>query len=113
MSTLAFLADEHVNRAYVSALRSNGYRVRTVGEGYEAGRPDESLLSIAWSGGFIIITSDDDFVRLADDVDHAGIIMYRQQDHSAREFVRAIKRIDRYLGPAEFENHVEWLEGWL
>lgn len=27
MGRLAFLADEHVNRAYGSALRSSGYRV--------------------------------------------------------------------------------------
>lgn len=113
MSKLAFLADEHVNRAYVSALRSTGYRVLAVEDGYEPGLADRALLATGRSEGLVIITNDDDFVKLAEDGDHAGIIKYQQYGHTAKEFVRAIKRIDRYVSPDEFQNHVEWLENWL
>jgi len=113
MSKLAFLADEHVNRAYVSALRSTGYCVLSVDDGYEPGKADSELLATSRSEALVIITSDDDFVELAEDVDHAGIIKYQQYGHTAKEFVRAIRRIDRYISPEEFRNHVEWLENWL
>jgi len=41
MTQLAFLADEHVKRSYVYALRANGFEVVAVAEGDETGRSDD------------------------------------------------------------------------
>ena len=114
MGRLAFLADEHVDRAYVSAIRSNGFRVAWVDDdSYEAGSDDEELLQTASRAGFVTLTSDDDFARLGETIEHSGIVLYQQYGHSLRSIVRAITRIDRYLDHAAFRNHVEWLENWL
>lgn len=114
MGRLSFLTDEHVNRAYVSVLRSSGYRVDWRDSDTSlAGATDHQLLHDATKRELIIITNDADFIRLADSVDHAGIIIYQQYGHSPRAFSRGIQRIDRYLDQASFRNHVEWLENWL
>ena len=113
MGRLRFLADEHVNRAYVSAIRSNGYEVSTAGEAYETGERDEALLDVCRERDLVLLTNDTDFVELSFERDHAGIIVYNRFDHTPRAFVRAVDRIDRHVPPEEFENHVEWLENWL
>jgi len=61
----------------------------------------------------VVLTNDDDFVRLAQDHPHAGIIFYSDQHHEPSEFVTAVRRIDRFFSPGDMENHVEWLENWL
>lgn len=114
MGRLDLLADEHVERGYVNALRSSGFDVRWLDdEGYEAGTADALLLSKAAREGRVTVTSDGDFVELAEATDHAGIIMYQQYGHAPRALVRAVERMDRYLNAAGFRNHVEWLENWL
>lgn len=114
MDRLGLLADEHVNRSYVSALRSTGYRVGWIDDDtYELGNDDIELLKLAREKGLVILTNDDDFTTLADTVDHAGIIFYQRYRHSPRTFVRGVKRIDRFLTTADFRDHVEWLENWL
>lgn len=111
--TISLLADEHVRRAYVTAIRSSGYDVRTVDERFEYGATDREIIAGCRSDGRVVLTNDADFVRLAADLDHAGVIMYQQYDHAPRSIVRAMDRIDRHLSLPAFENHVEWLENWL
>lgn len=114
MPDLAFLADVHVKRGYVSAVRSNGFRMVWIDdESYDPSIDDAALLEWGHRDGLVIVTNDTDFVGLADSTDHAGIVMYQQHGHSPGTFARAITRIDRYLTPEAFGNHVEWLENWL
>lgn len=111
--TISLLADEHVRRAYVTALRSTGYDVLTVDQRFEYGGTDREIITGCRNDGRVVLTNDTDFVHLAVELDHAGVIMYQQYDHPPRSIVRAIGRIDRHLSTPEFENHVEWLENWL
>jgi len=113
MAHLSFLADEHVKRAYVTALRANGFEVVAVAEGDETGREDQSHLATSETRGLVVLTNDDDFVRLGRDTEHAGIVYYSQQNHDPGQFVTAIRRIDRYFAPEELHGHIEWLENWL
>lgn len=112
MTRLSFLADEHVKRSYVTALRGNGFEVRsatTVG----AGKTDREHLQTSRTENLTILTNDDDFVRLAQTQSHNGIVYYGRQDHKPGEFVTAIRRIDRYFSPENMHDHIEWLENWL
>ena len=113
MGHLAFLADEHVDRAYVTALRSSGYRVAAVGEDYEPGIDDEAVFERCQREGMVLLTNDEDFLDLAANNSHAGAVFYQQYGHTPGTIVRAISRMDRYLSSDAFENHVEWLENWL
>ncbi|EMA52466.1 MULTISPECIES: DUF5615 family PIN-like protein [Halococcus] len=113
MDPLSFRADEHVDSAFVTALRAEGYAVSAVDEGYERGILDEEHLVVCRETEQVMLTNDDDFVELAEDVAHAGIIRYTDQSHSPGEFVRAIRRIDAHFSPDAMYDHIEWLEQWL
>lgn len=114
MARLAFLADAHVNRAYVSAVRSNGFRMIWLDhEDYDPSIGDSALLDWGRREALVVVTNDSDFVELANSVEHAGVILYHQYGHPPGRFARAIIRIDRYLTPGAFQDHVEWLENWL
>ncbi|MDL5362666.1 DUF5615 family PIN-like protein [Halalkalicoccus sp. NIPERK01] len=63
--------------------------------------------------GLVVLTNDDDFVRLARDRSHAGIVYYERQTLAPKEFLRAIRQIDGFFTPDEMRGHIEWLDGWL
>lgn len=113
MTGVDLLADEHVNRAFVLALRANGYDVAVVHDDYPPGIDDDSILDRALRDDRVILTNDDDFASLALRKDHAGVIMYDDQGNRPADVVRGITRIDRHLDRAELHDHVEWLENWL
>ena len=84
MGRLAFLADEHVNRAYVSVLRSNGYRVESVGSEREPGTTVETVLVHGLKEKLVLLTNDDS-VELAARREHAGTIFYQLYMDTRRE----------------------------
>lgn len=110
---LSFLADEHVERAFVTALSDNGYDVETVAGSEVSGAPDPDVVERARQAGRVILTNDDDFVRIADQRDHAGILLYSDQSHPPAAVVRGVNRLNRHLSHEAFEHHVEWPENWL
>ncbi|CCQ35817.1 uncharacterized protein Nmlp_1618 [Natronomonas moolapensis 8.8.11] len=113
MAQLSFLADEHVKRSYIHALRGNGVDVVAVIEGDRTGQKDDVHLQRSSQRNLVVVTNDDDFVRLAQKQSHTGIVFYSEQNHDPSDFVTAIRRIDRFFSPDDMRNHVEWLENWL
>jgi rRNA-processing protein FCF1 len=113
MGHLSLLADEHVKRSYVHALRANGFDVVAVAEGDDTGARDAVHLERSSEQSLVVLTNDDDFVRLARDQPHAGVIFYSEQQHDPSDFVTAIRRINGFFSPDDMHNHVEWLENWL
>lgn len=112
MGELAFLADEHVPRAYVHALRASGYTVERVASDHPEGLDDDSLLEIGRDRQLVLVTNDRDFVRLARGRPHAGIAMYTDQGLEPGEFVGAIRRIDAHFPPSTAAGEVFWLGQW-
>lgn len=77
------------------------------------GQDDKAHLARSEKRGLVVLTNDDDFVRLSREHSHAGIVYYNDQDHEPGMFVTGIRRIDRYFEPEEMADHIEWLENWL
>ncbi|MDZ7689334.1 MAG: DUF5615 family PIN-like protein [Halobacteriales archaeon] len=109
---MEIVADEHVQSAVINALRSKGYEVRHAPEKYGQGDDDPELLRNCADDGRILLTNDRDFVRLADETDHSGVIIYTDQEVSPREVLRAIIRIDEAY-TNNLENQTVWIQGWL
>jgi predicted nuclease of predicted toxin-antitoxin system len=106
------VADEHVPSAVINALRSKGYDVIHAPEGYAQGDDDPELLENCTEDGRVLLTNDRDFVRLADEKEHSGVIIYTDQKRPPREVLKAIRDIDdAYSG--NLENRTVWLGGWL
>lgn len=106
------VADEHVPGAVVNALLSNGYDVHYAHTKYRPGADDAELLRNCNEDGCVLLTNDRDFVELAHEEDHSGVIIYTNQELSPREVIRAVIRIDDMYVDG-LENRIEWLEGWI
>jgi len=108
---MELVADEHVPSAVINALRSKGYDVLHAPEEYAQGDDDPKLLQNCADDERVLLTNDRDFVRLADETEHSGVIIYTDQQRPPREVLGAIIRIDdAYSG--DLENRTAWLEGW-
>ena len=71
---IQFHLDEHIPPAIASALRRRGIEVTTASEAHLLGTTDEAHLQFAQQTGRVIVTNDDDYLRLhADGRSHAGI----------------------------------------
>lgn len=106
-----FVADEHVHSAVINALRSKGYDVVRSQDEYGEGVDDPELLEKTAEDDRVLLTNDRDFVGYADEVNHAGVIIYTDQKRPPREVLRAIIRVeDAYSG--DLQNRKIWLQGW-
>lgn len=112
MTRLSLLADEHVPSAVITALSSNGFDVVAVAK-ERAGIDDKAVLSLALNQRRVILTNDRDFVLLADQRDHAGILLYTQSTPKPGNVTRAVRRIDRLFEEEAVANELLWLEDWL
>lgn len=111
--TLSFLADEHVKRVLIVELRANGYDVAWVDADYEAGCTDRAHLERSVEDDLVILTNDTDFTRLHEAYEHAGIVLYNDQNVSVTDFTRGIKLIERFVPPEELRGNIVWLDDWI
>ena len=106
---MKFLLDEHVPRAVALGLRQRGVDAVTVRESGTAGEADVNHLSAARAQERIIVTQDDDFLRLhAQGMSHAGIVFVPRQS-AIGTIVRGLMLIQQVLDDADMRNHVEFL----
>lgn len=111
--TVRFLADEHVKRAFTTALRANGYDVATVNEDFDPGRSDAEHVERARESDRVIISNDSDFVVLHREYNHGGIVLYNDQTVAVPEFVQAIKRTERFVPESDLRGSLFWLDEWI
>lgn len=114
---MSFLTDEHVPRVFVTALRSNGYRVVRANEEFGQATDDEQLLRYCATQGHVLITNDKkDFGgRIGTTVDHAGIVIYTDANYLRDEPEDAVRTLDRvlsYYPRHELANELVWLDQW-
>jgi uncharacterized protein with PIN domain len=111
--TWTVIADEHVKRVFVTELRAHGFDVEWIDTEYEAGTSDRAHLERSAETGAIILSNDSDFIRQHDEYEHAGIVLYADQNVSVTDFIRAFKRIERHVRASELAGNVVWLDGWV
>lgn len=102
-------ADEHIATAVVRGLRQRGVDVITVVDAQARGATDENLLRDAREQGRVMLTQDDDFLRLhAAGRDHAGIVHVNPKARVG-EIVRGVLLIHQLLDAVDMRRHVEFL----
>jgi len=106
---MRFQLDEHVDAAVAEGLRRRGIEVTTTLEAGLQGASDLSHIEVARGSTCVIVTHDDDFLRLAcQGVEHAGIVYCHQQSRSIGEMIEFLVLLDACLTDAEMINHVEF-----
>jgi len=104
-----FYTDEHVSKAIVRGLRERGVEVLTVVEAGKRGASDQEHLAFARLEGYVIVTQDDDFLRLhATGAEHAGIV-FAKRSNTTGEMIRELLLIAEVLTAEEMSGQVEFL----
>ena len=107
---IRFHLDEHISGHIADGLRRRNIEVTTSAEVGLIGASDVGHLEFAASSGSVVVTQDDDFVKLhARGVTHAGIVYCRQQSVSIGEMLRRLVLIHDLLSPEEMAGRVEFL----
>lgn len=98
------LADEHVKTSLRRSLEQQGLTVHGIEQLELKGATDTALFSYAVDHDSVLLTNDADFLSLAADRDHPGIIFITSQYATVQEVVREIVRLTDQLTPVEFRN---------
>lgn len=114
------LLDEHVSRAFQRVLEERGHDVLHATDRFGEHTVDEELLAWAGANDVVLCTNDTrDFQRLAERVEHVGLVLYRDQNRPdvdpeglARALDVALEQYDREELVDEMIELDEWYE-WL
>lgn len=102
--------DEHVNQAIANGLRRRDIEVRTTAEAQLTGASDEEQLAAADADNRVLVTHDDDHLRLHDrGFRHAGIAYCHPRSRSIGQIVLALTRLWRTRTAEEMRGRVEFL----
>ena len=109
MAELRFQLDEHMHHAIARALRRRGIDVITTGDADLIGATDEHQLAHGRVHGRVIVTHDDDFLRLhSQGRQHAGIA-YFPRTRAIGEIVTALFLLHDVYDSADMTGRVEYL----
>jgi predicted nuclease of predicted toxin-antitoxin system len=107
---IPFHLDEHISTQVAAGLRRRNIDVTTTADAGLIGATDLAHIEFASSSGRVLVTQDDDFLRLhTNAVAHAGIAYCQQQSMSAGEMLRRLILIHDLLTPEEMAGTVEFL----
>jgi predicted nuclease of predicted toxin-antitoxin system len=105
-----FYLDEHIPKGVVEGLRRRGLDVLAVQEAGRSGDSDEKQLFFAAREGRVLVTFDDDFLRLdATGVPHAGIVFSQTGHRTVGELIKGLILIASVIEPSEMKNHIEFI----
>ena len=107
---IRFHLDENVNPVVAHALRRHGIDVTTTVTANLRTGSDERQLAYARQENRVIVTHDDDFLRLAaTNSDHAGIAYCHKEARTIGQIISALRLIYQVLTPDEIRGRVEYL----
>jgi hypothetical protein len=111
---IAFYFDQHVPSAIVRGLRLRRVDIITAFEDGRWADDDTNLLEHATAAGRVLVTQDEDFLRIAalwiaDGREFAGIVYAHQMRIGVGRFIADLELIAKSCDPAQFRNHVEHL----
>ena len=106
---IEFYADENVPGAVIQGIRRRGISVLSTPEAGMLGASDAEHFALATSRRLVILTQDDDFLKIAVRAEsHRGIV-YAAQGTSIGTIVSGAVLIAENLDAADMVDHVEYL----
>jgi len=102
-------ADESVNIAIVEGLKRRGVNAFSARDLGKLCQTDEEQLKIANQNQAVIFTHDVDFIKIAINKNHPGIIYVHQQKLTIGECIKRLKTITETKTPQELQNQIIFL----
>ena len=109
MVELAFYTDESVSVAVAEGLKRRGVNALSSRDAGNLGLSDEEQLLYARKKSMVIVTHDDDFLSMAVEVQHNGIVYVHQEKYNVGDLIRRLKLLKEIAEPKAMFNHVEFL----
>jgi predicted nuclease of predicted toxin-antitoxin system len=107
---MRFHLDEHVANAVARGLRRHGIDVTTTVEAGLRSAEDSDHLAFAFAQSRVIVTHDDDFLRIvASGNAHAGIVYCNSEKYSVGELLRLLILMHEIYAEDELFGRVEYL----
>lgn len=107
---IQFHLDENVNGAIANGLRLRGIDVTTSKDAELIGASDEGQIAFAHESGRVLVTHDDDLLRLsAEGVEHAGIAYCHPRKNSIGQNILSLMRLWRTTDAEDMWNQVVFL----
>ena len=107
---MKFYLDEHIPKGVVEGLRRHGVDVLTVQEADRSGDSDEKQLAFATREGRVLVTFDDDFLRLdASGIPHTGVVFSQTGRRTVGELIESLMLIANVIESNEMKNHIEFI----
>ncbi len=107
---IRFHLDENISNAVAKGLSRRGIDVTTTATEDLIGASDQEQLAFALSQGRVLVTQDDDFLRLHQSGKlHSGIAYCKKASRSTGEIIQALSLIWECVTPAELSEKVEFI----
>ncbi len=107
---MKFYLDEHIPKGVVEGLRRRGVDVLTLQEADRSGDSDEKQLAFATREGRVLVTFDDDFLRLdASGIPHTGVVFSQTGRRTVGELIESLMLIANVIESNEMKNHIEFI----
>lgn len=107
---IRFHLDEHMANLVATALRQHGFDVTTPDDVDLLGSDDPGHLAFASDEGRVMVTHDDDFLRLhATGVEHAGIAFCHANRYTPSQLTSMLRLLGERFTEEEMRGHVEYL----
>ena len=107
---IPFHLDESVNHAIAQGLRSRAVDVTTTTDAELLQAPDSAQIAFAASQGRVLVTHDDDFLRLhAQNQEHAGIAYCHQSKYDIGELIHMLLLLSSCYSSEEMTGRIEFL----
>jgi len=110
------LLDEHVGRVFERMLRERGYDVEQAKDRFGERTTDADLLRWCAEQSVVLITNNaKDFEALHREREHAGILLYYEQnlpDTEPEGLARTVDEAFKQYGSAGIENELVDLDEW-
>ena len=107
--TIRFHLDENCSQAIAEGLRRCSVDVTTTPEVGLLGALDEEQVAYCRADGRVIFSYDEDMLRLAAGVEHAGVAFCQQRRRGIGDIVRGLVLLWERLGPDEMVGQVKYL----
>ena len=109
-TSIRLYMDENLSPEIANQLRLRGVDAISVRDLDLLGDSDQNHLVRALEMERVLVTSDADFLVVsATQIEHAGIIFGKQEDHSLGDWVKGLELICFVYDAEDMKNHVEFL----
>lgn len=109
MAKPKFYLNESVNIAVVNGLIRRDVEAISAKDVGNLGLSDEEQLNYAVKNNLVIVTHDADFLSMAMNFKHKGIVYIHQQKYGIGDLIRRLKLLWEIAEQEDTLNHIEFL----